>query len=111
MLASMEKAGWETHSVENVSHHYSWTIKRWHDNWLSNKDAVIKAYGERWFRIWHLFLAWSTIIGAQGNAACFQVVLNKNVDSFDRFRWIGRQGHVLGDRMKTIEPRAVEAAE
>jgi multiple sugar transport system substrate-binding protein len=69
MLASMEKAGWETHSVENVSHHYGWTIKRWHDNWLSNRAAVAAAHGERWFRIWHLFLARYTIIAAQGNAA------------------------------------------
>ena len=93
MLASMEKAGWETHSVENITFHYSWTIKRWHDNWLSNQDAVRAAYGDRWFRIWHLFLAWSTIIGEQGNAGCFQVVLNKNIDGFDRSRWIGRRGH------------------
>jgi cyclopropane fatty-acyl-phospholipid synthase-like methyltransferase len=104
MLASMEKAGWETHSVENITYHYSWTIKRWHDNWLSNQDAVRAAYGERWFRIWHLFLAWSTIIGEQGNAACFQVVLNKNIDGFDRSRWIGRRGHVLGDRATTFAP-------
>jgi sphingolipid C9-methyltransferase len=111
MLAVMEKAGWETHTVENVSHHYSWTLKRWHDNWLSNKDAVLKAYGERWYRIWHLFLAWSVIIGEQGNAACFQVVLNKNIDSYNRFRWIGR--HVVGDREQSFEPPAlnVQAAE
>ncbi len=116
MLAAMEKAGWETHSVENITIHYSLTIKRWHDNWLSNQDAVRAAYGERWFRIWHLFLAWSTIIGEQGNAACFQVVLNKNLDSFDRTRWIGRRGAVIGDRMSVIQTPAarserVEAAE
>ena len=88
MLKAMEKAGWETFSVDNVSMHYAYTIKRWHDNWLSNKDAVVAAYGERWYRIWHFFLAWSTIIAEQGNAACFQVVLNKNLDHFDRGRWI-----------------------
>lgn len=98
MLKAMEKAGWETHSVENISIHYSWTIKRWHDNWLSNKDAVIAAYGERWFRIWHFFLVWSVLIGEQGNAACFQVVLNKNLDYFDRTRWIIDKGTTLGDR-------------
>jgi cyclopropane fatty-acyl-phospholipid synthase-like methyltransferase len=103
MLAAMEKAGWETHSVENVSQHYGVTIKRWHDNWLSNRTAILAAYGERWFRIWHLFLAWSTIIAAQGNAACFQVVLNKNLDVFNRHRWIER-GHVMGDRAKTLHP-------
>jgi cyclopropane fatty-acyl-phospholipid synthase-like methyltransferase len=106
MLAAMEKAGWETHSVENITIHYSWTIKHWHDNWLSNKDAVIAAYGERWFRIWHLFLAWSTFIGEQGNAACFQVVLNKNVDHFDRTRWIRKHAAVLGERVKRLRPRA-----
>jgi len=112
MLKVMEKAGFETHSVENISHHYSWTIKRWHDNWLSNKQAVIAAYGERWFRIWHLFLAWSSIIGAQGNAACFQVVLNKNLDGYNRFRWVGPRSVGLGDRMSHIgQPRPVAAAE
>jgi cyclopropane fatty-acyl-phospholipid synthase-like methyltransferase len=115
MLAAMEKAGWETHSVENVSHHYSWTLKRWHDNWLSNKQAILATYGERWFRIWHLFLAWSVLIGEQGNAACFQVVLNKNLDSFNRFRWIGRRSAVFGDRMTIVQPPSrtehVQAAE
>jgi cyclopropane fatty-acyl-phospholipid synthase-like methyltransferase len=106
MLKAMEKAGWETHSVENVSIHYGWTIKRWHDNWLSNKDAVLKAYGERWFRIWHFFLVWSTIIAEQGNAACFQVVLNKNADSYNRKRWVLNKAPVLGERAWLGTPKA-----
>lgn len=106
MLKAMEKAGWETHSVENVSTHYGWTIRRWHDNWISNKDAVLAAYGERWYRIWHFFLAWSSIIARQGNAACFQVVLNKNLDNYDRERWINRKATILGDRAKDISPPA-----
>ncbi|MCB9589798.1 MAG: class I SAM-dependent methyltransferase [Polyangiaceae bacterium] len=100
MLKAMEKAGWETHSVENVSIHYSWTIKKWHDNWLSNKDKVLAAYGERWFRIWHMFLAWSVIIAEQGNASCFQVVLNKNLDHYDRTRWVREKAAILGDRLR-----------
>ena len=98
MLKAMEKAGWETHSVENISIHYGYTIKHWHDNWLSNKEAVVKTYGERWFRIWHFFLAWSVIVAEQGNAACFQVVLNKNMDAFDRHRWVKKNSTILGDR-------------
>jgi len=100
MLKAMEKAGWETHSVENISIHYGFTIKKWHDNWLSNKDAVVAAYGERWFRIWHFFLAWSVLVAEQGNAACFQVVLNKNLDAFDRTRWVDKKSVVLGDRAR-----------
>ncbi len=90
MVMAMEKAGFEIHSVENVSIHYAWTIKAWHDNWLANKQAILDAYGERWFRIWHFFLAWSVRIAYQGNAACFQVVANKNLNNFDRARYVGR---------------------
>jgi sphingolipid C9-methyltransferase len=89
MMNVMEKANWEIHSVENISYHYKITIKMWHDNWLSNKDNVIAAYGERWFRIWHVFLAWATTIAAQGTAACFQVLSHKNLNTFDRSRFIG----------------------
>jgi cyclopropane fatty-acyl-phospholipid synthase-like methyltransferase len=99
MLKAMEKAGWETHSVENVSIHYAWTIQKWHENWLSNKEQVVQKYGERWFRIWNFFLAWSVIIAEQGNAACFQVVLNKNQDQFDRTRWVLKNAAVLGERV------------
>lgn len=110
MLKVMEKAGWETHSVENISIHYAWTIKRWHDNWLSNRDAVVSTYGDRWFRIWHFFLAWSTIIAEQGNAACFQVVLNKNLDHYDRTRWVTQRAAVLGEReaLGSVSAKAAE---
>jgi cyclopropane fatty-acyl-phospholipid synthase-like methyltransferase len=90
MVKAMEKAGFDIHSAENVSIHYSITIKKWHDNWQKNRAAVLKAYGERWYRLWHLFLAWSWRIGAQGNAACFQVVAHKNLDHFNRKVFMGR---------------------
>ncbi len=90
MVKSMEKAGFDIHSAENVSVHYALTIKRWHDNWIKNHDAILRAYGERWYRLWHLFLAWSWRIGMQGNAACFQIVAHKNLDTFDRRVFMGR---------------------
>jgi sphingolipid C9-methyltransferase len=97
VVKGMEKAGFEIHSAENISVHYSHTIRRWHQNWISNKEQILATYGERWYRIWHLFLGWSTRIGAQGNAACFQVVANKNLDGFDRNVYVG--GKSLGERM------------
>jgi hypothetical protein len=65
---------------------------------MRNKADIVKAYGERWYRIWHFFLGWSVIIAEQGNAACFQVVLNKNLDGFDRTRWVKNKNAILGDR-------------
>ncbi len=86
----MEKAGFEIHSAENITVHYGHTIKMWSRNWLAHKEQILKTYGERWFRIWHMFLEWSPRIAAQGNAACFQVVANKNLDSFNRDIFIGQ---------------------
>ena len=84
MLRAMEKAGFGIYSVENISIHYSLTIRRWHENWQRNAEAVRKSYGERWYRLWNFFLAWSWRVGAQGNSECFQVVAHKNLDGFDR---------------------------
>jgi cyclopropane fatty-acyl-phospholipid synthase-like methyltransferase len=84
MVRYMEKAGFEIQSSENLSVHYAWTIQRWHQNWQRNRAAVLKAYGERWYRLWNLFLAWSWRIGLQGTSACHQVIAHKNLDAFDR---------------------------
>jgi sphingolipid C9-methyltransferase len=93
MVTAMEKAGFEIHSTENVSIHYVMTIQRWHRNWQRNRDAVLAAYGERWWRLWNLFLAWSWRIGAQGTSACYQVVAHKNLDAFDRTFSLGKPAH------------------
>ena len=42
------------------------------------------------------------IVAEQGNAACFQILLNKNIDSFDRRRFIGEKAS-LGERMPSIK--------
>jgi cyclopropane fatty-acyl-phospholipid synthase-like methyltransferase len=87
MLKSFEKAGFEVHSIENISGHYAQTLQLWRHNWLGNREAVVSTHGERWFRIWNFFLAWSILIAEEGNAGCYQAVLHKNLDSFDRRRW------------------------
>jgi cyclopropane fatty-acyl-phospholipid synthase-like methyltransferase len=109
VVKGLEKAGFEIHSAENVSVHYGLTIQRWHQNWQKSEREVVKAYGQRWYRLWHLFLAWSWRIAMQGNAACFQVVAHKNLDHFNRRVFIGR--HSLGgvraqDRERAPHPPA-----
>ncbi|WP_083681747.1 class I SAM-dependent methyltransferase [Archangium sp. Cb G35] len=96
VVSNLETAGFEIHSVENVGIHYSLTISRWYDNWMANRADVVKTYGEWWFRLWQMFLGWSVEIAAQGASTCFQVVANKNLDGFNRLRWIGSTN--LGER-------------
>jgi len=48
-------------NIDVLGVHYSAMIYSWHKNWLSNKDKAIEKYGERWYRIWVFFLAYSVI--------------------------------------------------
>jgi cyclopropane fatty-acyl-phospholipid synthase-like methyltransferase len=94
MVKVMEKAGFSIHSVENVSAHYALTIQEWHRNWQRNREMILKSYGERWYRLWNLFLAWSWRIAMQGTSECFQLVAHKNLDLFNRRSLIGAKSAV-----------------
>jgi len=78
VTTQLERAGFEVHRVENCGVHYSLTIKAWYDNWMKNKDKVIKKYGQYWFRMWAIFLAWSAIIAAQGSSTVFMTTSHIN---------------------------------
>ena len=94
-LRRIEKVGFEVHSVENIGNHYHITIKRWHENWLSNKEKVLEKYGEETFRIYEIFLAWSVLITKIAGSSAYQIVCHKNTDDYDRMRFINKP--VLGE--------------
>ena len=103
-LQRIEKVGFEVHSVENIGNHYSITINRWYDNWISNKEKVLDKYGERIFRIYEIFLAWSVLIGRHGGSTAYQIVCHKNINKFDRTKFIGSTNLGEHDKFKkTIE--------
>jgi cyclopropane fatty-acyl-phospholipid synthase-like methyltransferase len=107
MMKAFEKVGFEVHSIENISGHYAQTLRLWRDNWLANREAVVATHGERWFRIWNFFLAWSILIASEGNAGCYQAVLHKNLDTFNRQRWFGETANVKSEG--SGEPKASAA--
>lgn len=104
VTSQVERAGYEVHRVENTGVHYSITIKRWYDNWVSNQEAVEAKYGRWWFRLWVVFLAWSAIIAAQGSSTVFMITLYKNHKndvrsvSADEDAPFCRMGKFVGDR-------------
>ena len=81
VVGQLERAGFEVHRVENMGVHYSKTINEWYKNWVSNKENILKTYKSWWYRIWSMFLAWSTIIARQGSSTVFMVTCNKNTRS------------------------------
>ncbi len=84
----LEKAGFEIRTIDNVNVHYAMTIHRWYRNWEKNREHVIRGYGERWYRLWHLFLAWSVFTGEQGRGDCLQITAHKSRPAFDRSRFV-----------------------
>ena len=93
VINQLEAAGFEVRSEETIGIHYSATIKRWYDNWLSNEEYITKKYGQRWFRLWSWFLAWSVISPEQGSASCYQIVAHKNRKDIDRKQYIAERAN------------------
>ena len=50
VVGQLELAGFEVANVNNISIHYSLTLKKWYKNWVSNRDRIVAKHGERWYR-------------------------------------------------------------
>ncbi|TFK19142.1 sphingolipid C9-methyltransferase [Coprinopsis marcescibilis] len=88
VVTKLEQAGFEMKNIDVLGVHYSATLFRWYKNWLSNKEAVLAKYGEKWFRTWAYFLASATIASRQGSASVFQITMHKNLNAFHRVKLI-----------------------
>jgi len=88
VINKLEGAGFEIKNVDVLGVHYSATIYRWYKNWVSNKEKVVAKYGERWYRIWVFFLAYSVIISRQGSASLFQITMHKNLNAYHRIQGV-----------------------
>jgi len=116
-VKELEKAGFEVKSVETVGRHYSHTLRAWYNNWMKNKDdpnrkemddpakrSLKEVYGGVWtgdaqlphvsgnlYRLWDLFLAWSTVAAGIGSATCYQIIAHKNSYTFPRDRFCTKE--------------------
>ena len=92
VVSQLERAGFEVHSVENTGVHYGLTINCWYNNWVKNRKKVVAKYGEWWYRLWIIFLGWSTIVASQGSSTVFMITCHKNKSCFDRKgHWVGKK--------------------
>jgi len=100
VVNQVEAAGFEVKNIDVLGVHYSATIWRWYKNWVSNKERVVEKYGERWYRIWVFFLAYSTIISRQGSASVFQLTLHKNLNAYHRINGVPNHAsiHVTSEK-------------
>jgi len=106
-VGHLEAAGFEVQSHENIGIHYSETISRWLDNCLKNREKIVAKYGEKWFRTWCVFLAWSVVVAAQGSSTCHMIVAHKNRNSFDRKKFVGSTVPAPHTRSALVAPNQV----
>jgi cyclopropane-fatty-acyl-phospholipid synthase len=74
MLDVLEPTGFSVLDVENLRMHYALTLKYWRQNYENAIDEVAKMYGERFVRIWRVYLSGSEAAFESGQLQLFQVV-------------------------------------
>jgi cyclopropane fatty-acyl-phospholipid synthase-like methyltransferase len=82
----LERAGFEIQRVANYGTHYSKTLNQWLEEWHLDKDKMVKAYGEKAYRRWEVFLAWSVRIARQGSSTVFMFTATKQGKEKTRIR-------------------------
>ncbi|KAJ3559943.1 hypothetical protein NM688_g24 [Phlebia brevispora] len=104
VVNQVEAAGFEVKNIDVLGVHYSATIYRWYKNWISNKEKVVEAYGDRWYRIWVFFLAWSVIIARNGGSSVFQLTLHKNLNAYPRVLGVPSHASIHVTPTRQISP-------
>lgn len=77
VVTHLERAGFEVQRAQNLGWHYSQTLAHWLEVWNKDKAKIVKGYGERSWRRWQVFLAWSVRIARRGGSSVFMVVATK----------------------------------
>jgi len=78
VVTHLEQAGFEVQNVHNLGAHYSKTLHHWQRLWESKKDSVVKVYGERAWRRWRVFLAWSVRTARRGGSTVQFITATKS---------------------------------
>jgi cyclopropane-fatty-acyl-phospholipid synthase len=77
MLDVLEPTGFSVLDVENLRLHYALTLRYWRVNYENAVDQVAKMYGERFVRIWRVYLSGSEAAFESGQLQLFQVVFSR----------------------------------
>lgn len=77
----MGKAGLSILDVENLRMHYAQTLEHWTHNFERKADWVRARFGERFARMWRLYLHASTAAFKFGELRLYQVLFSKGLNN------------------------------
>ena len=76
-----EKLNINITDIEILRMHYAYTLDKWHQNTMQNKDQIIKMFDERFLRMWEFYLLISKYSFINMGNVVFQIQISKNIDN------------------------------
>merc|ERR1711879_1040369 len=73
----IQSAGFEIQAVHNMGVSYGRTLNAWRLVWEEKKDEIVKVYGERSWRRWHVFASWCTDVARRGGSTVNFITVTK----------------------------------
>jgi len=74
----LEQAGFEVQAAHNMGISYGRTLNAWRLVWEERKDEIVKVYGERSWRRWHVFASWCVDVARRGGSTVNFITVVKN---------------------------------
>ncbi|PNU02001.1 SAM-dependent methyltransferase [Novosphingobium guangzhouense] len=72
-VESSEKVRLIATDVENLRLHYAKTLREWYKRCVASKDAIVKLYDERFYRMWIFYLSGATAAFESGGMCNYQI--------------------------------------
>lgn len=67
--------------VEILRNHYANTLQHWYNNFINNKDKIIKIFDIRFFKMWEFYLLSSEYSFRNMGNVVFQIQISKNFNN------------------------------
>ncbi len=99
IIPAIERAGLLITDIEVLRLHYAETLKHWRARFHAQREAVLKLYDAKFFRMWDLYLATSEANFRLGYENIFQIQVTRKLDALPITRdYITAREHALAAR-------------
>lgn len=72
-VAASEKFRLIATDIETLRLHYAYTLRAWYERCVTNREAIIAMYDERFYRMWTFYLAGATAAFEHGGMCNYQI--------------------------------------
>jgi len=112
VLPAIERAGLLITDIEILRCHYADTLKAWRERFLARREEIKGLYGERFCRMWELYLASSEMAFREEGMMVFQIQMTKRQGVVPITRdYVAKEEAILRAAEQHRHPRLSLAAE